>query len=249
MEQQDINYEFNQAWKRLKDTFIGFFLAFLVFLFINKCTGDVSPSVATTKIKEEKGKFESVKPLNVPINSNSLGVATKEKTRGANRILLKGQNLTKIDKSDNDKWSNSTTLENEDYIAELEKENEQLSRAYYLANNSIKKLMFEKANQLNRFSQTFDDEKVKIDVSGVSRGTVESIKAEYTIKERQIPTKEQIFALRGGLEVGSQLPISSPIFKGNIEFENKKGNSFSYGYDTNKTHWIGAKMTVFRIKK
>jgi hypothetical protein len=238
MENQNTDYEFNQSLKRLKDTFIGFLIAFFVFLFIHKCTGDLSPSVATTKIKEQKGKFESVKPLNVPINSISLGVATKEKTRGANGILTKGQNFSKKDNS-----------ENEDYIAELEKENEQLSRTYYLANDSVKKLMFEKANQLNKFSQTFDDEKVKIDVSGVSRGTVESIKAEYTIKERQIPTKEQIFALRGGLEVGSQLPISSPIFKGNIEFENKKGNSFSYGYDTNKTHWIGAKMTVFRIKK
>ncbi len=236
MENQDINYEFNQSLKRLKDTFMGFFLAFLTFLFIHKCTGDVSPSVATTKIKEEKGKFEAIKPINIPIMANS-------------PQLKKGQKLSKNNKSENDKWSNSTTLENEDYIAELEKENEQLSRAYYLANDSVKKLMFEKANQLNKFSQTFDDDKVKIDVSGVSRGTVESIKADYTIKERQIPTKEQIFALRGGLEVGSQLPISSPIFKGNIEFENRKGNSFSYGYDTNKTHWIGAKMTVFRIKK
>lgn len=238
MENQDINYEFNQNLKRLKDTFIGFLIAFFVFLFIHKCTGDLSPLVATTKIKEQKGKFESVKPLNVPINSISLGVATNKKTRGANGVVGKEQNFSKKDNS-----------ENEDYISELEKENEYLSRAYYLASDSVKKLMFEKANQLNRFTQTFDDEKVKIDVSGVSRGTVESIKADYTIKEKQIPTKEQIFALRGGLEVGSQLPISSPIFKGNIEFENKKGNSFSYGYDTNKTHWIGAKMTVFRIKK
>lgn len=236
MENQDINYEFNQSLKRLKDTFIGFLIAFFVFLFIHKYTCDVSPSVAMTKIKEEKGKFEAIKPINIPIMANS-------------PQLKKGQKVSKNVKSENDKWTNSTTLENEYYIAELEKENEQLSRAYYLANDSVKKLMFEKANELNKFSQTFDDDKVKIDVSGVSRGTVESIKADYTIKEKQIPTKEQIFALRGGLEVGSQLPISSPIFKGNIEFENKKGNSFSYGYDTNKTHWIGAKMTVFRIKK
>jgi len=232
MTQHEIDTEISQLKSKLAYFFYGAAFVLLMMFFVQKCT----PEPTTVKTEEVKGKFEAVKPKNEPIIN----------TEPLKNVPIR-QKLSKNDKSKNDNVQYNA--QNDSLISELLKENELLSRAYYDQNDSIKKGMFEKAIQLNKFSQTFDDQNVKIDVSGVARGTVESIKTDYTIKSKQIPIKQRVFALKTGVEYGNTTSLSNSVFKGNLEFENKKGNSYNISYDTDSRYWLGAKFTIFEIKR
>ncbi len=124
---------------------------------------------------------------------------------------------------------------------------------FNIQTDSLKSEIFTKEIEPKTFNQIFDDENVFINVSGLVSGQVYSLATNYTIKEKiQIlkqPIKSKVFSLKTGVEYGNNLQFNNSIFKVNFEFENKKGNSFSYAYDTNNIHWIGCKFTVFEIKK
>lgn len=229
---QEEKTEFNFLMGRFKDTLVGFALATIIFLLFSlfNCNGE-RPALVN---KEVKGTFKSDKVKNEPIEKNSL-----------TENLPVRQKLSKNDKSKNYNVQYST--QNDSLISELLAENEKLSRDYYLQSDSIKRGLYEKAIQLNKFSQSFDDENVKIDVSGIARGTVQSIKANYNIKKQ--PIKERVFALKTGVEYGNTTTLNNSVFKGNLEFENRKGNSYNIGYDTDKRYWLGAKFTIFQIKR
>jgi len=118
------------------------------------------------------------------------------------------------------------------------------------ANDSLKKLLFEKAIELNAFKQVFNDSNVIIEVNGIAQGKVQNLQAHYTIKPISIPPpKEVVFALRAGVEYGNNINFNSGIAKANLEFENISGNTFSASFDTDKRVWIGYKKTLFKIKK
>lgn len=234
MTQTEIDIQIQELKHKLSYFLYGSLFTMIILFFVQKCTPE--PSIANTQTittKEVKGKFEAVKPVHEPIEKSSL-----------TENLPIGQNLSKNDKS---KESDSEKKALQDKIELLLDFNAQLEELYLKASQPKKDSLYKESIQLNKFSQTFDDENVKIDVSGIARGTVQSIKADYNIKKQ--PIKERVFALKTGVEYGNTTTLSNSVFKGNLEFENKKGNSFSYGYDTNHTHWLGAKITIFEIKR
>ena len=52
-----------------------------------------------------------------------------------------------------------------------------------------------------------------------------------------------------GVEAGVPIiPTSNFLLKGDIYFENNKGNGFSLGYDTQQRVWLGVRKT-FTLKK
>jgi len=141
----------------------------------------------------------------------------------------------------------------QDEIDRLLQEQEQERLEFAKATDSLQQLLYAKAIESKAFTSVFNDEFITIDINGIVKGEVKSITPKYTIKEREIEVavkeRSRVFALKAGVEYGNNLQFNNSIFKGNIEFENKKGNSFSYGYDTNKIHWVGGKFTLFEIKK
>jgi len=141
----------------------------------------------------------------------------------------------------------------QDEIDRLLQEQEQERLEFAKATDSLQQLLFAKAIEPKAFTSVFNDEFITIDINGIVKGEVKSITPKYTVKEREIEVavkeRSRVFALKAGVEYGNNLQFKNSVFKGNIEFENKKGNSFSYGYDTNKIHWIGGKFTIFEIKK
>ncbi|EKT3962778.1 hypothetical protein NTJ20_000251 [Flavobacterium psychrophilum] len=201
---------------------VGFMCAF------HKCNRSTTTQKVTTK--EVSGSFKPKYVVNKPIYT---GVKTKKQP-----------------------YINSEQLKNDEFlqneIDRLLAENKKQLNEFANANDSLQLLLYEKSIQLNEFSQTFDDDKIKIDVSGLSQGTVKNIKANYTIKSQKIDVvvkKERIFALKTGAEYGNSRELNKGVLKGNLEFENRKGKSYSISYDTDKRIWVGCKMTIFDIKR
>lgn len=143
-------------------------------------------------------------------------------------------------------------IENE-IDSKLIAENEKLKQDFSKANDSIKKLQFAKAIQLNKFSTDFEDENVVININGIVQGEVKEITPGYKIKERKIEVpvkiKETVFRLLGGVEVGNNVELSNPIFKANLMLQNRKGNVLSASYDTQKNIYVGYNFSIFDVKK
>jgi hypothetical protein len=132
-------------------------------------------------------------------------------------------------------------------------ENEKLKIAFAAANDSIKKLLFAKAVKLNAFSSKFEDENIKINVNGIVQGEVKEITPNYTIKEKkvdvQINPKETVFRILAGAEIADKITLNSFIAKANLLFQNRKGNTLSLGYDTDKRIWLGYNFSILNLKK
>ena len=128
-------------------------------------------------------------------------------------------------------------------------ENEKLKKDFAKANDSIKKLSFNKAIQLNKFSTKFEDENIVLNVNGVVRGEVKEVTPNYTIKKKEIEVpvkvKEAVFRLLGGVEVGNTKTLDDLSFKGSVLFQNRKGNIISAGYDTDNKIWLGYYRSIF----
>lgn len=215
--------------KQLLQCLLMLAIAIVLMCAFHKCNRGTTIQKATTK--EVSGSFKPKDVVNKPIYT----VVKTKKQPYINSEQLK----------------NDEFLQNE--IDKLLAENEKQLNEFANANDSLQLLLYEKSIQLNEFSQTFDDDKIKIDVSGISQGTVKNIKANYTIKpqkiEVEVKQKERVFALKTGLEYGNSIELNKGLFKANLEFENRKGNSYGIGYDTDKRIWVGYKMTIFEIKR
>ncbi len=224
--------ELNRFYRMLK--WVGVIgIAIVIGILLRKCKGE--PSVTTQKVitKEVKGSFKPAEPKNTVIE---------------NYYYVNGEKQL---------YGNSEQFKNDKFLQEkLDKlfaENQKLIKLFSEKSASEKDSLYKEAIKLNEFSQTFDDDKVKIDISGIAQGKVKSIKADYFIKPQKIDVevkqKQRVFALKLGAEYGNSIELNKGVFKGNIEFENKKGNAYNIGYDTDDRIWLGFKFTVFDIKR
>ena len=224
--------ELNRFYRMLK--WVGVIgISILIGILLQKCKSE--PSVTTQKVttKEVKGSFKPTEPKNTVIE---------------NYYYLNGKKQL---------YGNSEQFKNDKFLQEqidnLLAENQKLIELFSEKSTSEKDSLYKEAIKLNEFSQTFDDDKVKIDISGIAQGKVKAIKADYFIKPQKIDVevkqKQRVFALKLGGEYGNSLELNKGVFKGNLEFENKKGNAYNVGYDTDKRIWIGYKITIFDIKR
>jgi hypothetical protein len=132
--------------------------------------------------------------------------------------------------------------------------NMEIFERYAKAKDSMERMtILLKAIEIKEFSKDFEDEFLKVKASGTVQGEVQDIGFKYTIKERTVEAeveKEEPYSFRllGSFEAGNTLQLDSFVTKANLEFENKKGNSFMTGFDTEKRIWLGYKFTIFQIK-
>jgi hypothetical protein len=137
--------------------------------------------------------------------------------------------------------------------AKLLAENINLQVDFANANDSIKKLQYANAIQLNKFSSIFEDDNIKIDINGIVQGEVKEVSPSYIIKSKTIEVpviqKETAFRLLGGLEVGNNTKLDAFSVKANLMFQNRKGNILSASFDTNQNIWIGYSFSIFNIKR
>lgn len=147
---------------------------------------------------------------------------------------------------------NAVFVENPIY-AKLLAENINLQVNFAKANDSIKKLQFAKAIELNKFSTKFENEKLILNIDGIVQGEVKEITPSYIWKKQavevRIKNKETVFRLLGGLEIGNNIQLSNPIFKANLGMQNRKGNIITGSYDSNKNIYVGYQFSIFNIRR
>lgn len=136
---------------------------------------------------------------------------------------------------------------------ELLAENEKLKEDFAKASDSIQKLQFAKAIQLNRFSTNFEDENLLLNINGIVQGEVKEITPNYTIKEKKVEVllkpKETAFRLLAGMEVGNNTSLNDFKAKANLMFQNRKGNVLTASFDTNQVIWVGFSFSLINIKR
>ena len=135
--------------------------------------------------------------------------------------------------------------------------NQELLDKYTTLKDSVAKVkMFKEAITENEYNETYEDENVKIDVYTKVRGKLLKQAPNYFIKPSKITIQDTTAIitpytpkphLYGGIEIGVNIPKNNykPIIKGNLIFQNKKGNSINVGYDTNKNVWVGKTWKLF----
>lgn len=132
--------------------------------------------------------------------------------------------------------------------------NMQLFESYTKAKDSMQRLaILLKAIEIKKFTKDFEDEFLQVTASGTVQGEVQTIGFDYTIKERtveaEVPSsKATVFRFNGGVEMGNTKQFDDFVMKANLEFQNKKGNSLTTGFDTQQRIWLGYKFKIFEIK-
>lgn len=205
--------------------YLGWVLLFAAFWF-RGCSHSVpSPQIAKVNVPIQKGIFEAKKPVHEVVSSK------KERTATSKEILYVENPI------------------DEKLIAE----NEKLKNDFAKANDSIKKLQFNKAVQLNEFSTKFEDDNLILNVNGVVQGEVKEITPNYIIKEKKIDVpikqKETVLRLLGGLELGNSTTLDAFKVRANLMLQNRKGNIISASFDTQQTIWVGYNASIFNIKR
>ena len=224
---QDINYfimtQINLQSPYIKELmkYLGWILLFIV-LWFKGCSGSTpTPQIAKVIVPEVKGTFQAKKPVHEAISSRKEHTAT-------------GKEILQVENPINKK---------------LIAENEKLKKDFAKANDSIKKLSFNKAIQLNKFSTKFEDENIVLNVNGVVRGEVKEVTPNYTIKKKEIEVpvkvKETVFRVLAGGAIGLNKKMNQATYKLDLNFQNRKGNIISVGYDTDNKIWLGYYRTIF----
>jgi hypothetical protein len=206
--------------------YLGWILLFVFLWFNGYSRKEKAVASAKITVPEVKGSFNSKVPKHTPIVMNSKNEAEVQKGEAA-------------------------FYENE--IDKMIAESEKLKQDFAKANDSIKKLQYSKAIQLNKFNSIFEDDAIKININGIAQGEVKGFSPTYTIKERKlevpVQAKETAFRILAGMEVGNNTALNDFKVKANIMFQNRKGNILSASFDTNQTIWVGYNFSILNVKR
>jgi len=113
--------------------------------------------------------------------------------------------------------------------------------------DTIKLNMYINATKIRSYTTQFNKSDADISIYSETKG--ELLKIVPTVKIKQVSVKETVFALYAGLEVYNNLQLSNPGVKVDLGIQNKKGDIFTGGYDTNQNIYVGFKKQLFNIKK
>jgi len=126
--------------------------------------------------------------------------------------------------------------------------NQDLIDRYQNATDSITRLnLYIQAIQERQFAETFEDEYLRADVSGLVRGELLGLNLDYTIKPRTIEAPETRFRILGGFSIGNNSELSQFRWKASIGLQNGQGNIFRLGYGDNETIWLGYEASLIRF--
>lgn len=116
------------------------------------------------------------------------------------------------------------------------------------ATDPIKEQMFIEASKIRQYKNDFNDSVADVSIFTETKGELLKIAPKITIKAR-LPERKTVFALYGGFEVFNSLQLNSFGTKANLSFQNKRGDLFTTGYDTNKNIYLGYSFRFINFKK
>lgn len=128
---------------------------------------------------------------------------------------------------------------------------------YDLAKDSLEKQeLYLQAIKLNTYEKSIvENDSVSVKLFATTRGSLLDYKVDYKFTPKPITYTPEVISQRPRLSMGFSVeggvptvPTTNFILKGSTYFENKKGNGFSLGYDTDKRAWLGIRKTFKIIK-
>lgn len=100
-----------------------------------------------------------------------------------------------------------------------------------------------------------DNDTIEITGFARTRGSLLDYSVDYRIKPSSFSYIPDVITKRPSLSMGLGVeggiptnPNSNFLLKGNLYFENGKGNGLNFGYDTDNRVWVGVRKT-FKLKK
>jgi hypothetical protein len=208
--------------------YLGWVLLFAVLWFRGCNRSGIPNSSVKLEVPEVKGKFVPKKPAHESASSKMERTAT-------------GKEILQVENPIDEK---------------LIAENEKLKTDFAKANDSIKKLQFNKAIQLNKFSTNFEDENVILNIEGIVQGEVKEVTPGYTIKKKtiEVPIKQKETLLRvlAGGAVGVNKELNQVVYQLDLNFQNRKGDIISAEYlnvGGQAFGMVGFKKSILNIKR
>lgn len=128
---------------------------------------------------------------------------------------------------------------------------------YLEAKDSLERLnKYVQAIQIRTLDTTFiDNDTIKLSGSLTTRGSLLSYKFNYNIKERKYEYTPEVITQRPKFSVSVEatagiptVPTTEFLMKGQLGFENRRGNALTVGYDTEQRVWLGVRKNLTIIK-
>lgn len=206
--------------KKLIYPIIIIILLFVIFL-QKSCNNKELPSIQNQEvtIPSQNGSFNSLKPVKI------------HDTIVKDSIIFKNKTISVINPLDKELVIN-----------------------YLKAKDSIDKLnLFINAVKINKYKENFDNKDISLTIEAETTGTLNYIKPTYIIKEKTIDVpvkiKQTVFAIYTGVETYNNTLLNNFGIKIDLGIQNKKGDIYTAGFDTNNNIYIGYKLRLINIKK
>jgi hypothetical protein len=206
--------------KKLIYPIIIIILLFVIFL-QRSCNNKELPSIQNQEvtIPSQNGSFNSLKPVKI------------HDTMVKDSIIFKNKIIPVINPLDKELVIN-----------------------YLKAKDSIDKLnLFINAVKINKYKENFDNKDISFTIEAETTGTLNYIKPTYIIKEKTIDVpvkiKQTVFAVYTGVEAYNNALLNNFGVKIDLGIQNKKGDIYTAGFDTNNNIYIGYKLRLINIKK
>jgi hypothetical protein len=138
--------------------------------------------------------------------------------------------------------------------------NESLVKEFENLSEIEKAEKFKNAIQLRYFSHDFENDTIKVELSGLARGTVESLNIDKwnfkahkaTVKVNIPKQKETFLKMNAGANIGINKDLNQLVYGLNVNFEGKEGNQTVANYMrvSNQDYiLVGKSWQVFNWKK
>lgn len=120
-------------------------------------------------------------------------------------------------------------------------------KVFEYATDSVQFNMFTNATKIRSYKNEFKDSVADVSIYTETKG--ELLKIVPAIHVKQVKKVETVFALYTGLEIYNNTSLSNSGIKVDLGIQNKRGDIYTAGYDTNKNIFIGYKLRLINIKK
>jgi len=129
--------------------------------------------------------------------------------------------------------------------------NDSLDLAYKSAKDLERYKLFRSATQIKTFKNTFEDEYLKLSLTGSVQGDLLGITPKYTIKSQKIEVPETSLRFLIGGGIGNNLSFNDFTYRVNLGIQNAKGNIIRAGYSRMRGQdyiFIGYDFSLFEVR-
>lgn len=174
-------------------------------------------------------------------------IKIKEVTKTLPADTIIKHQVVKVPNKTNAKLSKDI-LQMYDRLEAYQEEIDNMQSEYNYSDSVKKAKLYALATELKKFDSEFEDDKIKLLISGyVSGGEVKEITPTYTIKEQKIdvPLPKRKISVLTGVFLANDTQLQKPLFGAELGITNKKGNLLKIAFDSEKRIYFGYSVKLF----